>query len=385
MVSGNPSPCQFSTSTSAITHTNRVITSPHHQWYHRFSMSEPITLPTKRRAREDDAESTPADGRWKRRAFLQTMGQQLREFGTDGASPRDLSRVTFGISPGSYCGPTATDTTAAQRDPAGAGSAHIDTPESDAAPGEDDQLPDGAAKSASRWLWGMDEVSPQAPSESGRSFTFEDLLGWSQSYFDHWHPSFPFIHAPSLLEYFRQISQSGSSLSALNTFQHTILRSVMSISLMDRRQMASPKQTMPSSIVFHSFNDAMNSIHSVLIQESSILSLQALISVQLFLVTMHRYNAASRIEGLAARMVFQLGLHRCPMKLTGLPVKEIELRKRLFWSIFCIDRYICIRLGTPLSVRIEDIDVCYPHIERHGINGKGETGLQPVLKHTNRC
>jgi hypothetical protein len=361
---------------------HRVTTSPYHQCHRRFAMSEPTTSPNKRRARQDDAQPTLAEGRWKRRAFLQTMGQQLREFGTDGTSPRDLSRTAFGTSPSSQCGPAVSGTTTVQRGPAGAGTAHIDTPESDAAPGEDDQLPAGAAKSASKWLWSIDEVSPMAAPESGRSFTFEDLLGWSQSYFDHWHPSFPFIHAPSLLEYFRQVAQSGSSSNDSAAFMHTILRSVVSISLMDRRQMASPKQTVPSSIVFHTFNDAINSIQRVLTEESSILSLQALISVQLFLITMHRYNAASRLEGLAVRIAFQLGLHRCPVKLNSLPVKECELRKRLFWSIFCIDRYICIRLGTPLSIRMEDVDVCYPHGERHDLTEQEETGLWPILRCT---
>lgn len=238
-------------------------------------------------------------------------------------------------------------------------SAHIDTPESDAAPGEDDQLPAGAAKSASKWLWRANEVVPMSLSERSQFFSFEDLLVWSQSYFDYWHPAFPYIHAPSFLEYFRQVAHSDDpNQHGSVAFQHTILRSVMPISLVDRRLMPSPTKAVLSSLVFHSFNEAMNSIHCV-VEESSILSLQALVSVQLFLVTMHR------LEGLAVRIAFQLGLHRCPMKMSGLPRKEADLRKRLFWTIFCIDRYICIRLGTPLGIRSEDIDVCYPHAERH--------------------
>jgi hypothetical protein len=122
----------------------------------------------------------------------------------------------------------------------------------------------------------------------------------------------------------------------------------------------------PSSFVFLSFDDAMNSIQRVLIEETSILSLSALVSVQLFLISMLRYNAASRLEGLAVRMAFQLRLHHCPVRLGGDAARESELRKRLFWSIFCIDRYICIRLGIPLGIRTEDADVCYPHTERHG-------------------
>ena len=131
--------------------------------------------------------------------------------------------------------------------------------------------------------------------------------------------------------------------------------------------MASPNpKPVPSTLVFFSFDDAMNSIQRVLTEETSILSLQALVSVQLFLISMLRYNAASRLEGLAVRMAFQLRLHHCPVRLGGDAARESELRKRLFWSIFCIDRYICIRLGIPLGIRSEDADVCYPHTERHG-------------------
>jgi hypothetical protein len=153
----------------------------------------------------------------------------------------------------------------------------------------------------------------------------------------------------------------------------------MSISVADRRQMKIPARILPSTLVFHSFNDAINSTMAVLTEESSILSLQALVSVQLFLLTMHRYNAASRLEGLAVRIAFQLDLHRCPLHTHPKPDKETELCKRLFWSIFCIDRYICIRLGNPLGMRSDDADVCYPHAERHGNTNSEDEDTGKVL------
>ncbi|KAL5377943.1 hypothetical protein PMIN06_010929 [Paraphaeosphaeria minitans] len=330
-------------------------------------MSEP-TANSKRRAWQSESEhaggqdGSAAEAR-KRRAFLQTMGQQLREFGASGTSPQDHARFAFGTSPSDR--PTtrgAPSTTAPVQ--------HVETPvEVDAAPGEDDQLPAGAAKSAAKWLWDANEVHPVNSGRAEPSFTFEDLLDWSQSYFDHWHPAFPFVHAPSLLDHFRQTASRGpvsSTLSPSDAFQNVILRSVMSISIADRRQMKIHARVLPSTLVFHSFNDAINSTMAVLTEESSILSLQALVSVQLFLLTMHRYNAASRLEGLAVRIAFQLDLHRCPLHTHPKADKETELCKRLFWSIFCIDRYICIRLGNPLGMRSDDVDVCYPHTERHG-------------------
>jgi hypothetical protein len=330
-------------------------------------MSETNGTPNRRRARDDDnnnVEASEEGGTRKRRAFLQTMGQQLREFGIDGTSPQN--RTTFGTSPGSRARPTSRSTNTAVNQNT---SLNVQTPESDAAPGEDDQLPAGAAKSASKWLWKINEVLPPPSITGGAStLTFEDLLDLSQSYFDHWHPAFPFLHAPSLIDYMRHISQAGLQLPAAtpaDNLQNIILRSVMSISVADRRQMNASRKTLPSTFVFHSFNDAISSVQLVLLEESSILSLQALVSVQLFLITMHRYNAASRLEGLAVRLAFQLGLHRCPHRTSSAPDKEIELRKRLFWSIYCIDRYICIRLGTPLGIRSDEMDVCFPHDERH--------------------
>jgi hypothetical protein len=331
-------------------------------------MAEATVRSSKRPALHDESETNMAAPDVgvvrKRRAFLQTMGQQLREFGTEGTSPQDHNRNTFGTSPGSNLRPPSSAGNIAANQ---ASARHVDTPESDAAPGQDDQLPAGAVKSASRWLWKLDEVRPLELESVTPTVTFEDLLEWSQSYFDHWHPAFPFLHAPSLLDYFRQIAQKGVRIAAQSTpneLQHIILRSIMSISIHDRRQTSPINKLMPTVLVFHSVNDAIRSVQLVLTEESSILSLQALVSVQLFLITMHRYNAASRLEGLAIRMAFQLGLHRCPLQLS-MPSKEAELRKRLFWSVTCIDRHICIRLGTPLGIRSDEANVCYPHTERH--------------------
>jgi hypothetical protein len=342
-------------------------------------MSEATETPNRRRTRDDVENSSAANeegGTRKRRAFLQTMGQQLREFGVDGTSPQDHSRTTFGPSPGSHARSVSRSANLAANH---AASQNVDTPESDAAPGEDDQLPAGAAKSSKKWLWKVGEVLPPMPAGNAPELQFEDLLDWSQSYFDHWHPAFPFLHAPSLINHIRQIARTGLQLPAstpTSNLQHVLLRSIMSISVADRRQMSASCKAVPSVLVFHSFNDAINSIQLVLTEESSILSLQALVSVQLFLITMHRYNAASRLEGLAIRMAFQLGLHRCPYR-TSAPDKEAELRKRMFWSIYCIDRYICIRLGTPLGVRSDETDVCFPHDEQHNEHA----GVDPGMLH----
>lgn len=309
----------------------------------------------------------------RRRIFLQTMGHQLREAGL---SRDELPENTASLATGasgfyfirSVFGGLQSDRDATKQVP------QIQTPESDVVPGEDDQLPTGATRSSSRFLWLANEVSAAPENDT---LSFGALLEWSRSYFDHWHPAYPFLHAPSMLEYFDHIAQGGiSEEDESSPFQLIILRAIMSISLADRRQTDSDSsiQTVPGSLVFTSFNAAIDSVRRALTDETSIQSLQAVVSVQLFLLSMLRYNAASRLEGLAIRMAVQLGLHRCPAQIPGMSEKEIELRKRLFWSIYCIDRYICARLGLPLAIRDDDIDVCYPGEEQHGDTGQESLG-----------
>ena len=140
----------------------------------------------------------------------------------------------------------------------------------------------------------------------------------------------------------------------------------MSISLADRRQSQRLDAAQyPSHLVFQSYDDAVDCLQHVLTRPTTLQSLQAAISVQLFLVSMLRLNAASRLGGLVIRMALQLGLHRCPARFPSFSVGEKEHRQRIFWSLYAIDRFICQSMGLPLSLHDDDVDVCYPTAERH--------------------
>jgi hypothetical protein len=121
----------------------------------------------------------------------------------------------------------------------------------------------------------------------------------------------------------------------------------------------------PQVLVFKSFTSAIDSVERTLSTPTTIKGLQAVVSVQLFLVSMLRHNAASRLGGLIVRMTFQIGLHRCPVRYASFTTEDIQLRKRLFWTVYCLDRHLCQSLGLPLGIRDDDIDVCYLDLERH--------------------
>lgn len=238
-----------------------------------------------------------------------------------------------------------------------------ETPVSEIVPGEDDQLSTNPTRGSTHFC-DLAEVTSQSTENLLENLTFNNLLEWSQSYFDNWHPAFPFLHAPSILDLFDTIVQA-KSLNGVNRLDLAILRSIMSISVADRRQTHRSLPPIPECLVFSTFDSAIGSVAEVMIGPASMLSLQAVVSVQLALVSMLRYNASSRLEGLAVRMAYQLGLHRCPFRYQAFSVEEARLRQRLFWSIYCIDRYISQSLGLPLGIADDDADVCFPGIESH--------------------
>jgi hypothetical protein len=233
-------------------------------------------------------------------------------------------------------------------------------------PGEDDRLhqlnlPD--------LLWRGDEVLFPTHGEESQehclpSSMFDNMVRWTKPYFISWHPPFPYLHAPSFLGLLEKMSIY--TLSSLEHTDRVIVRSVMSISAADRRQTL-PEEVcpVPANLLYQSIEEAISSLQPLLIHPPSISALQAAVSIQIFLISMLRLNAASRIGGLIVRMSYHLGLHRCPSRFPRFSSTELEIRRRLFWSIYCIERYLSQALGLPLELKDDDLDVCFPDQELH--------------------
>jgi len=67
--------------------------------------------------------------------------------------------------------------------------------------------------------------------------------------------------------------------------------------------------------------------------------------------------------GTVVQLVFALGLHR-KMSIDGKPGNDMyivnECRKRTFWTVYTVDRYLSVLLGRPRLLQDEDIDAPYP-------------------------
>ena len=199
------------------------------------------------------------------------------------------------------------------------------TPDGNIVPGEDDRLNASSDHGQSKPLWQPDEVDSRDQAHATASFGFDELLDWSISYFDIWHPPFPFLHAPTLLERLETLAQNG--VDAVSSLDLVTIKSIISISISDKRQSNTSGRAVPKHLVFSSFPDALESVQAVMTNPATIQALQAAVSVQLFLVSMLRLNAASRLGGLIIRVAFQLGLHRCPVRFSSFTLEEQQVQK----------------------------------------------------------
>jgi hypothetical protein len=235
-------------------------------------------------------------------------------------------------------------------------------------PGEDDQLAveqnvdvhSPAQEGAQISFWHQNELSADPHVNTA---SFNDMVLWTKSYFENWHPAYPFLNAPSILEMFENISRDG--IDALRPSESVIVRSVISISLADARQSSVALPAVPSKLIFLNNLELVASIQFALALPASLENIQAAICLQLFLVSMLKFNFASRLGGLIVRMALHLGLHRCPSRFQNFSAEEVQMRRRVFWSLYCLERMLSQSLGLPLDLRDDDVDVCYPGNEIH--------------------
>ncbi|KAJ8131159.1 hypothetical protein O1611_g2468 [Lasiodiplodia mahajangana] len=313
------------------------------QYYDYASVPTPYGMTSPMDEDYNDTWSQPVDAREnaepfsranKRRRIVQNGGSaQERGVMRDGNEP-GVPRF-IGSSSGIHLIRTVSEVLArSHTDQSGSGQ-EVAT---DLVPGEEDQLtapsasdpltPDGPSITP---FWHPDEITG-----STGAVDFDDMLQWTESYFKYWHPIFPLLHGPGFLGLLEQASENG--IEALNQADAIL-------------------------------EDIASSLNFVLGTPASIQNIQAALCVELFLISMLKFNMASRVGGTIVRMAFNLGLHRCPGRFINFDTHHAMMRKRLWWSIYCLDRVVCQTLGLPLGIRDDDVDVCLPMEELHGLEG----------------
>lgn len=94
-------------------------------------------------------------------------------------------------------------------------------------------------------------------------------------------------------------------------------------------------------------------------EEGSVLFVGVLALVGYFMQNLNRRDAAFLYVGNALRMAISLALHQ-EVSTQGLDESMKEYRRRTWWSVYSLDRILCVKLGNPVTIQDEDIGVALP-------------------------
>ncbi|KAL4929439.1 uncharacterized protein BDV17DRAFT_281414 [Aspergillus undulatus] len=188
-------------------------------------------------------------------------------------------------------------------------------------------------------------------------------------YFKVWHPLFPFLHGPTFLHAMESLyleqeqSQSDPQFQNTSRNKHNISWTTIFQCVFHLASLTSPDlQLPPECRIQPPISTSIQTLLSPLTARHDLLSLQALLASQLYLVATMSLRTASTVGGCMLRSMLHAGLHRCPFRYRELSAssQHRHLRKRIFWSAYALDRYLSQALGLPLGIQDSDVDVCPP-------------------------
>jgi len=272
----------------------------------------------------------------------------------------------------------------------------------------------GAVTRNSWWLHDQD-IHRRIVTAVGRPPSDQKLaMDLVTTFFRQTHPLFPFLHGPKFLEdmneIYSAISQSSkqpqpkpstkaaqppnrrtnsttsinsnSNMSNLGDIQNVdplkliTFQIIINIAALSNGTSPSPSTFSPMATTTTPTLPTTSTIHSALALLSLILPLsttphlntiQLLLSAELYLLSTISLRHSSTLAGVVLRLIYHIGLHRCPLRYASLTPQECEIRKRVFWSAYALDRHLSLALGDPNTFQDSDIDVC---LSRNG--GEGE-------------
>jgi hypothetical protein len=198
---------------------------------------------------------------------------------------------------------------------------------------------------------------PNIPLELGRPPPPDQAKHLFMTYFQTWHQFFPFLHGPTLLKDIELLysvidrtQPAQSRTPPLSLAKVVILQCLFNLASLHNEEL-------PVASQIHKPGDVLSFLPGLAVK-SDIISIQALFAAQLLLVARMSLHTAAAVAGLISRSIFLAGLHRCPVRYRELSPEDCDIRKRLFWSIYVIDRYLSQALGHPLGIQDSDVDVC---------------------------
>ncbi|KAJ0110287.1 uncharacterized protein J7T55_000720 [Diaporthe amygdali] len=173
-----------------------------------------------------------------------------------------------------------------------------------------------------------------------------------EAYFTLRWPALPVLHQPTFVkQHYTNVTQLGNSASHVSIF---LTFMVFALGSIDTK---AQELTFPDAHL--DFFDVAMQHMSGLIHANSLETVQGLLLMTVFAVNERRRINSWHGIGLAVRTAIDLGLHRASTSSSS-DVMMMEMQRRVFWSVYALDRNVSISLGRPCSISDADFDVPLP-------------------------
>ncbi|KAF2155474.1 hypothetical protein K461DRAFT_266744 [Myriangium duriaei CBS 260.36] len=194
----------------------------------------------------------------------------------------------------------------------------------------------------------------------------------SETFFHTVHLQYPFMHQPTHQRLIDQVYESAvNSVDDIAYFQVTMVLSISALITSRRSRVELPANGWCAA--------ALARFNSVQVENS----LEGLQSLLLLLVyAMHspssKFNAWF-INYQCIAMVLDLGLQRDPGNAAPLSRHQREMRTRIFWVVYSLDRRLSTMMGRPIGLRDEACDLRLPaDLDDFSLDQQG----QPATRHS---
>jgi hypothetical protein len=209
-----------------------------------------------------------------------------------------------------------------------------------------------------------------------------------KAYFDTIHPMWPILYKPS---YDMQHHQD-----ILDSTPQPLLYAIYSIAACvqpgdDRvkeraTDIPTPAILYQAAILAFGNDHLSNGAHPLGFLKASIETCQALVILALQQHGLVESESASLLCSLASGMAIELRLHRAVGAQTS--PTEVQVRSRLWWNVFVLDKMMACETGRPVLLRIEETDTPYPSTNESdefqllSLKNSGPYGPVAVKTHT---
>jgi hypothetical protein len=158
-------------------------------------------------------------------------------------------------------------------------------------------------------------------------------------FFQEWAPLFPVLHRPTFLTLYEKYVANSEAVTDITAIAQ--LNLVFGIAALSNGTRISAD--------LDSFEEQWKSAVDSILNENTMSTLQALILAQIFCVQQGDLTRLLTYKGLSTTLSARLGLHQS-QKRFALGTLTCETRKKVFWTLYTVDRCVSVLLGRIIAV-----------------------------------